>query len=204
MFNLCRQTQKTNQADRRLPSISCFRDEWSQGYGTIVPRRGLLSCSHFANEETEIQRGLGRARAGSQIGRIKTRWSQISLAGDPPLCTWGTFLQVFTTHRDTKPKTVPGRYLASSWPCTACCGLWGGRGGLGLYSLPSVRGPGSFRLVPSLPSLRSSGRRVVGGQSRVGPRLLTRTLSYSLASCKVVWEMMSGGLSGLGRWRVAW
>lgn len=171
MFNLCRQTQKTNQADRRLPSISCSRDEWSQGYRTIVPRGGLLSFSHFADEETEIQRGLGRARAGSQIGRIKTRWSQISLAGDPPLCTWGTSLQAFSTHGDAKPKTVPGSYLlqpttpnpeASSWPCTACCGLWGGRGGLGLYSLPSVRGPGSFRPVTPLLSLGSSGRHVVG------------------------------------------
>ena len=94
MFNLCRQTRKTNQAERRLPSISCSRDEWLQDHCTIVPRGGLLSCSHFADEETEIQRAEGRARAGGQTGRIKARWTQISLVGASLLCTRGTFLQL--------------------------------------------------------------------------------------------------------------
>lgn len=73
--------------------------------------------------------------------------------------------------------------------------------------LPAVsQGP---RLLPSCDSfallgvLREARGGGLKGQSRVGPRLLTRTLSYSLASCKAVWEMMSGGFSGLERWRAA-
>lgn len=85
MFNLCRQTQKTSQAERRLPSISCSRDEWLQDHCTIVPRWGLLSCSHFADEETEIQRAQGRARAGVRPAELKpdgprSHWQE-------PLCS---------------------------------------------------------------------------------------------------------------------